>query len=265
MTTSTPILMYHSVADEPPPTTRRLAVGPSALREQLAWLSDHGYSGMTFHDAAEALVGSGLPDRTVVLTFDDGYADFVTTALPLLRRYGFPATLFVTTGWVADAGSNAAGKPLDRTLRWDQIRELAQSEIEIGAHGHSHAALDELSATDLRRELTHSRALLEDCIGAPVPTLAYPFGYSNEAVRRAAHEAGYRYGAAVRNMRATPSADPFLVPRLTIRRSTGPVVFAEAVDGSARGWLPLMWRDRMLTACWAVVRKPRARIRRSTG
>ena len=262
MTDSTPILMYHSVADEPPQTTRRLAVGPAALREQLAWLADNGYSGMTFFDAAQLLLRSALPERTVVLTFDDGYADFATTALPLLRRYGFPATLFVTTGWVADAGSNAAGTPLDRTLRWEQIRELAQTEIEIGAHGHSHAALDDLSPADLRRELTQSRALLEDNIGQSVPTVAYPFGYSNQAVRRAAHEAGYRYGAAVRNIRATPSADPFLVPRLTIRRNTSPAFFAEAVDGSSSAILPLMWQDRALTACWSVVRRGRRLLRR---
>ena len=237
---STPILMYHSVADEPPRTTRRLAVGPAALREQLAWLADNGYSGMTFCDAARLLLRSELPERTVVLTFDDGYADFVTAALPLLQRYGFPATLFVTTGWVADAGSNSAGTPQDRTLRWKQIRELAQTGIEIGAHGHSHAALDELSPADLRRELTHSRALLEDNIGQSVLTVAYPFGYSNQAVRRAAHEAGYVYGAAVRNTRATPSADPFLVPRMTIRRNTSAAFFAEAVDGSGCALIPSM-------------------------
>lgn len=262
MTRSSPILMYHSVAAEPVRATKRLAVSPSALREQLAWLTDHGFTGMTFFDAAETLRVCDLPDRTVVLTFDDGYADFATTALPLLERFGFPATLFVTTGWVADAGANSAGRPLDRTLRWEQIRDIAQSGIEIGAHGHSHAALDELSDDDLRMELTHPRALLEDCIGKPVPTVAYPFGYSSPRVRRAARAAGYSYGAAVRNIRATPAADPFRLPRLTIRRNTRPALFAEAVSGSGGGMMPLFWRDRALTAGWAVVRRTRQALRR---
>lgn len=78
MRPSSPILIYHSVAEEPVRATRRLAVTPAALREQLAWLTDHGFTAMTFFDAAEALSRSGLPDRTVVLTFDDGYADFAT-------------------------------------------------------------------------------------------------------------------------------------------------------------------------------------------
>lgn len=257
MTPSTPFLMYHSVAADPPRTTARLAVTPDDLRDQLSWLADHGYTGMTFGDAAQALLdsASGLPDRTVVLTFDDGYADFATTALPLLHRFGFPATLFVTTGWVADAGADSAGTPLDSTLRWEQIRDAAGAGIEIGAHSHSHPALDKLSPKNLMDELTRSRGLLEDCIGASVPTMAYPFGYSNPAVRRAAHAAGYRYAAAVRNVRATASADRYRVPRLTVRRSTGPALFAEAVDGSGRSLLPLMWRDRVLTAGYAVVRR----------
>ncbi len=262
MGSSSPVLMYHSIAAEPVRATRRLAVSPSALTEQLAWLTDHGFTAMTFFDAAQALRISDLPDRTVVLTFDDGYADFATTALPLLQRFGYPATLFVTTGWVADAGANSAGRPLDRTLRWEQIRDISETGIEIGAHGHSHAALDELADDDLRMELTHSRALLEDCIGKPVPTLAYPFGYSNPRVRRAAKAAGYSYGAAVRNIRATPATDPFRVPRLTIRRNTGPALFAEAVGGSGGGIMPLFWRDRAMTAGWAVVRRARQAWRR---
>lgn len=260
MTASSPILMYHSVSAEPPRTTKRLAVSPSTLRDQLAWLTDHGFVGMTFFDAAEALRHAALPDRTVVLTFDDGYADFATEALPLLQRFGYPATLFVTTGWVADAGANSAGRPLDRTLRWGQIREISEAGIEIGAHGHSHAALDGLSDTDLRDELTCSRALLEDCIGTSVPGVAYPFGYSTPRVRRAAEAAGYRYGAAVRNVRVTPASDPFQLPRLTIRRNTRPVAFAEAVDGSGGAFLPMFWRERTLTAVWAVVRRARGQV-----
>lgn len=261
MSASAPILMYHSIAEQPPRNTSRLSVSPTSLAEQLAWLADHGYTGRTFLEAAELLRDDQLPDRTAVLTFDDGYADFATDALPLLQRFGYPATLFVTTGWVADAGVNSAGRPLDRTLRWQQIREAADAGIEIGAHGHSHAALDGLSDEQLKEELCRSRALLEDCIGRPVPTLAYPFGYSSPRVRRAARSAGYRFAAAVRNVRATPDSDAFQIPRLTIRRNTRLTVFAEAVDGSGPMLLPLFWRDRALTAGWAVVRRARGQSR----
>ena len=255
MTESVPILMYHAVSEHPRAATRRLSVTPRSLEEQLAFLVDHGFTGMTFSDLADAFrTGRAVPKRPVVLTFDDGYADFAREAWPILRRYEFPATVFVTTGWIADAGPHAAGRPLDRMLDWAQIRELAMAGIEIGAHSHSHPQLDQLDDASLCRELGDSRALLEEGIHAPVRTLAYPFGYSSNRVRLAARASGYRCAAAVRNLRATPSDDPFMLPRLTIRRSTDQTAFAAVVTGSDG---PVLRHDRLLTAGWASVRGTR--------
>lgn len=256
MTRSVPILMYHAVADDPTAATRRLSVAPRALDEQLSFLADNGYTGMTFTALATAFEnGAALPERPVVLTFDDGYADFATTAWPVLARHGFPATVFVTSGWVDDAGPYAAGDPPDRMLTWAQIRELADAGVEIGAHSHSHPQLDQVGAEDLREELDVGRALLQDCLGAPVTSLAYPFGYSSPLVRLAARSAGYRCAAAVRNVIATPSADLFQLPRLTIRRATDATLFAATVTGAQS-----LWRDRTLTAGWAVVRHARRAV-----
>ena len=255
MTESVPILMYHAVSEHPRAATRRLSVTPRSLEEQLAFLVDHGFTGLTFADLGDAFrTGRALPKRPVVLTFDDGYADFVREAWPILRRYEFPATVFVTTGWIADAGQHAAGRPLDRMLDWAQIRELAMANIEIGAHSHSHPQLDQLDDASLCRELGDSRALLEEGIGAPVRTLAYPFGYSSNRVRLAARASGYRCAAAVRNLRATPSDDPFMLPRLTIRRNTDQTAFAAVVTGSDGS---VLRHDRLLTAGWASVRGTR--------
>ena len=146
MTDSVPILMYHAVAENPTAATLRLSVTPRSFDEQVGFLVGRGFTGMTFSDLAEAFeTGQALPQRPVVLTFDDGYADFAQTASPILRRYDFPATVFVTSGWIADAGSNAAGAPLGRMLSWAQVRELAAAGIEIGAHSHSHPELDQLA------------------------------------------------------------------------------------------------------------------------
>ena len=92
MTSSVAILMYHAVADSPPAATQRLSVTPRSLEQQVAFLADHDYTGMTFSELAAAFESGGtLPERPVVLTFDDGYADFAETVWPILQRHGFPA------------------------------------------------------------------------------------------------------------------------------------------------------------------------------
>lgn len=263
MTNSVPILMYHAVAEQPSSATLSLSVTPRALEEQLRHLVDCGFTGLTFSDLADAFrTGGTLPDRPVAITFDDGYADFADEAWPILRRYGFPATVFVTTGWLADAGEDAAGSPLGRMLAYSQLRDLAAAGVEIGAHSHSHPQLDQLADADLSRELAASRALLADCIGAPVRSLAYPYGYSTERVRSAARTAGYQCAAAVRNVRAESSDDIFKLPRLTVRRSTTGAEFAAVMSGADR---PVYRTDRLLTAGWACVRAARRAGKRFRG
>lgn len=263
MTESVPVLMYHAVAEKPASATFGLSVAPRSLEEQLRLLVEGGFTGLTFSELAEAFRNGGtLPNRPVAITFDDGYADFADEAWPILRRYGFPATVFVTTGWVADAGENAAGTPLDKMLTWSQLRELAAAGVEIGAHSHSHAELDQLGDAALFRELGESRALLEHCIGAPVRALAYPYGYSTERVRLAARASGYQWAAAVRNIRATPSDDIFMVPRLTVRRRTSQAEFAAVMGGADQ---QVYRTDRLLTAGWAAVRAARRAGKRFRG
>ncbi len=160
---------------------------PGDFADQLGHLKDGGFTPLTFADLAATLRdgGSALPERPVVITFDDGYADFHTEALPILDRYDFAATVFVTSGWLDDAGPHAAGRPLDRMLTWSQTKEAAAHGVEVAGHSHSHPQLDQIGDAALREELSRNKALLEDEIGRPVTTMAYPYGYSNARVRRA--------------------------------------------------------------------------------
>jgi peptidoglycan/xylan/chitin deacetylase (PgdA/CDA1 family) len=128
--------MYHEIAARPA-TASSLAVPPEAFEAQLDFLARHDFTTMTASGIAAALSsGAPLPERTVVLTFDDGFADFHHRALPLLSRYCFTATVFVTTGWMADAGKHSAGRGPGPMLSWSQLREAASAGIEIGAHSH---------------------------------------------------------------------------------------------------------------------------------
>ena len=260
MTPFLPVLMYHSVADDPPAATARLSVGAAAFADQLSVLDELGCTPLTFGEAVTTVAdGRPLPARPVVITFDDGYADLHDTALPLLRAHGATATVFVTTGWVADAGEQAAGRPLDRTLSWQQVRALAAAGVEIGAHSHSHAQLDQLSAGALREELARSRALLREGTAEPIRCLAYPFGYSSRRVRSAVRSTGYAFAAAVGNGAADAASDPLAVPRLTVRRATDLHTFRALVQGLD---LHRIYRlDRTLTRGFAVVRRARGATR----
>jgi peptidoglycan/xylan/chitin deacetylase (PgdA/CDA1 family) len=251
-----PVLMYHSIAECPGPSTRRLSVSPEAFAAQLDTLRRLGCTTLTFAAAGGLLAsGADLPERAVVLTFDDGYADFHEHALPEIERHGFAATLFITTGWIKDSGAHAAGRPLGRMLTWDQVRDVADAGVEVGAHSHSHAQLDQLADRALAAELRDSKTILEEVTARPVRTLAYPYGYSSGRVRAAVAAAGYDHAASVANALARPRGDRLSVPRLTIRRSTDLHTFERIVrgDGVARTFLI----DRALTSGWAVVRRAR--------
>jgi peptidoglycan/xylan/chitin deacetylase (PgdA/CDA1 family) len=240
--------MYHSIGG-----ADRLAVRPEVFADQMAYLKDNGYVPLPFGARARGA------ERPVVITFDDGYADFHEHALPVLDRLGFTATIFVTTGWLRDAGPYAAGRPLGRMLTWRQTAEIAAAGMEIGAHGHSHAQLDQLGTAQLREELRLSRALLQDRLGRAVQTLAYPYGYSSARVRREVRASGYAGACAVANAMMTGREDPLAVPRLTVRAATSPYGFAEALRG--RGFRT----DHVLTRGYAVVRRSRYALRRLRG
>lgn len=253
-----PILMYHEIAARSQ-TRSRLAVAPAAFAAQLAHLQAAGYRTITAADLATSLArGAPLPERSIVITFDDGYADFHHRALPELVRYGFTATVFMTAGWIQDAGPDSADGRPGTMLSWSQLAEAATAGMEIGAHSYRHPELDQLPRHQLWRELADSKAMLKDGLMRPVPGLAYPFGYSNARVRQTAREVGHQYACAVGNAVAGRHLDPFALPRLTVRRSTSLPTFGRIVRMQR---LPLIYlSDRSLTKGWSVVRRARAAL-----
>jgi len=259
---SVPVLMYHELSQPGKATWDHLAVSPSVFGEQLDYLLDAGYTTLTAGSlAARLAAGDSVPPRTVVLTFDDGFEDFHRYAVPALTEHGFTATVFVTTGWVQDAPSAPVSTRPGRMLSWSQVAEAAAAGMEAGAHSCQHPQLDQLPAARIRDELCMSKSILEDRLGAPVPGLAYPYGYSSAMVREVARAAGYTYGYAVRNALTGPQADLFRLPRLTVHRSTDLSEFRRLLEGQ----LALtMLRDRALTAGWSVVRRSRAALTSAT-
>jgi peptidoglycan/xylan/chitin deacetylase (PgdA/CDA1 family) len=251
-----PALMYHEIADAADATSY-LAVPPAAFADQLALLRDEGWRTISA-GALSAMLAAGntvLPERTVVISFDDGYENFYSQAMPELAKHDFTATLFMTSGWVKEARPSGAG--IAPMLSWAQLADAARAGIEIGGHTCTHPQLDQLSNRSLRDELTVSKRELEDKLGMEVPGVAYPFGYASRVVYQMAREAGYQWGYIVGNKTAARKSDLFAIPRLTIKGSTSLSGFQSMVNGEDT--LALR-RDRLLTnGKWVVRRAQRVR------
>ncbi|WP_330456918.1 polysaccharide deacetylase family protein [Streptomyces sp. NBC_00820] len=249
-----PILMYHAVATAPNDATRVLSVAPEAFAEQMALIGDLGMTPVTTAElAARWRSGRPLPARPVLITFDDGYEGVHRHALPVLAKHGFPATLFVSTGWLR--GSHDTGGGLDTMLDWPQTRELAGSGVEIGGHSHTHPQLDQLDDVALEAELTRSTEILTGELGTRPVSFAYPYGYSSRRVRQAVRSAGYGQALAVGNGLARRRQGPYTLQRVTVRRTTGVEEFERLLRG--RAITRTFARDRALTKGYALVRRTR--------
>lgn len=249
-----PILMYHAVSTSPNDATRDLSVAPEAFAEQMALIGDLGLTPVRTADlAARWRSGKPLPERPVLITFDDGYEGVHRHALPVLAKHGFAATVFVSTGWLK--GPHDMGGGLDTMLDWDQVRELAEADVEIGGHSHTHPQLDQLPDGRLRSELILCKEIISDQLGTVPASFAYPYGYSGRRVREAVRETGYAQALAVNNGLARRRQGPYALTRLTVRRATGIEEFGRVVEG--RAVARTFARDRALTKGYAVVRRAR--------
>ncbi|WP_405778496.1 polysaccharide deacetylase family protein [Streptomyces sp. NBC_00859] len=189
------ILMYHSVAD-PTDDPYGITVAPERLEQQLRWLERRGLTGVGVGALLRARAegrGRGL----VGLTFDDGYRDFTDRALPLLKRHGCTATLFVLPG--RPGGENAwdALGPRKPLLTEDGIRAAADAGMEIGSHGLYHQDLTGTDDDELREETRGSRELLRRITGAAPEGFCYPYGTIDRRAVDAVRDAGYGYGCAI--------------------------------------------------------------------
>lgn len=238
MADSVPILVYHAVSDDATSQFRSYAVPPARFTEHVAILQDLGCVTLTLSDAAQRLFDKApVPDRAVVLTFDDAFSDFAQRAFPTLMEANFVATLFVPSAYVGSTSRWLVREGEDRrpVMSWSEIRSVADAGIEVSAHSHTHPELDRLSKARLREELGKSKAVLEDRLGREMTAVAYPFGYHSRGVRRAARAAGYRFGCAVGNRSANPQSNRWAIPRLTVKATAdGPVLRQLVTRGTGR-------------------------------
>jgi peptidoglycan/xylan/chitin deacetylase (PgdA/CDA1 family)/GT2 family glycosyltransferase len=257
-----PVLTYHSISDEPPEAIHRWSVSPGRLRTHLSALRQEGFTGLTVTELLACYRGGRtLPDKPVVLTFDDGYEDFLLEALPALDDAGFSSTLYVSPGLLRDEHSSAE-RP-GRMLDWHQLGEVADAGVEIGAHSHTHRELDTLSRREAAWEVTHSRQRLRDELGRSVDTFAYPYGYSNRHVRASVEAAGYLAACGVKNAYSHADDDRWALSRILVERDVDAAALVRLVT---RPVLPVGWRrEKPQTVAWRAYRRARSVLSTTRG
>jgi peptidoglycan/xylan/chitin deacetylase (PgdA/CDA1 family) len=206
--------MYHSVGADSDPLTVR----PEELDAQLDYLQSAGFNTVTLHEVLDAHNGGKLPPNPVVLTFDDGYVDAATEAMPRLAQRGQKATFFIISGFCAPDAATRVSHWQRQFLAWPEVAALRDAGMEIGSHTVAHRRLPRLTAAELHAEVHDSRAALETFLGKPVEFFAYPYNDQARWVRRAVETAGYR-GAVVGSR---GNSDPFTLQRLTMHRGLTP-------------------------------------------
>jgi glycosyltransferase involved in cell wall biosynthesis/peptidoglycan/xylan/chitin deacetylase (PgdA/CDA1 family)/SAM-dependent methyltransferase len=218
LTDEVPILMYHRIAIDGPPALAPYRVAPDLFAAQMDALYRAGYNTIHLQEWLNALMrNEQLPGKPIILTFDDGYRDFLTAAMPVLRYYGFSATGFLVAeriGGVANWDS-AYGEaaPL---LSWQEVHALQDAGIEFGCHSAMHWPMTGMSLGELTEDTARSRAILEEGLGATVNSLAYPHGAENEFVRRTVADLGFRAAVTCNPGISRLGDDPLRLRRIDV-------------------------------------------------
>jgi peptidoglycan/xylan/chitin deacetylase (PgdA/CDA1 family) len=189
--------MYHHVSDSLSPSLKKMHVSLNKFEQQMRFLSQKGFRCLSLSDAiTNWQQDKPQPERSFVLTFDEGYIDTYENASPILRKFGFTATIFVVVKPVEDGNKGY--------LSWQEMRELAQNHFTFGSHTLTHPRLTKLDNMTIMQELYESKKIIEDRLGLPVDLLAYPYGDSNERIQIMACEVGYRAACGVTTGNWTP-------------------------------------------------------------
>ena len=223
---SVPILMYHKVDR----LNRRSTVpghyvSPSLFKRQMGVLTSLGYNSVPL--SALYLPQTVLPRKPVVITFDDGYANFYEHALPVLQSFGFVSTVFLVANQLG--GTNAwdtrEGDVEEQLMTAEQVRTAKIAGTEFGSHTLDHADLSKVGSDEAWRQIADSKQKLEDTFGFSVDTFCYPYGRKNPEVMEMVERAGYRLACSIEKGLNRVDTNHFALKRVNVRRDTSEPVF----------------------------------------
>jgi len=222
-----PVLMYHSVNPKSHPVLYRLIVDPGDFVKQMEFLKGHGYHVVPLETIGRMIAeNKKVPFKTIAITFDDGFKDNYTYAYPVLKKMGFPATIFVIYDEV--------GREEGDRLSWDQIKEMQDSGlISIGSHTFGPVPLVNIKdETELKRQIIGSKKALEDKLRTPVDAFCYVGGLFTPHIKDLVKEAGYKYAVATALGRQYSNNDAYAIKRIRVSPDSGNLfIFGVRVSG----------------------------------
>jgi peptidoglycan/xylan/chitin deacetylase (PgdA/CDA1 family) len=246
-----PILMYHSISNDSENGTHpyyRTCTSPEVFKSHMRFLQDYNYSVISLSDAinllndtAEQPLAQSKTDRVryVVITFDDGFRDFYTHASPILQKYGFTATMFLTTSFISNHGKRFKEKPC---LSWNEVRELHQKGISFGSHTITHPQLKILPREHVQREVKESKDIIENELGSAIESFSYPYAFPEEDnqfklfLRDTLKSSGYQYGVSTILGIASRTQNQFFLRRIPANSYDDAALFKAKIKG-AYDWL----------------------------
>ena len=220
-----PVLMYHAFNHRP----SAISIPRELFAWQMDWLKSAGISVLRLEDVVECIYKKKpFPEKSVVLTFDDGFSDFYLDVFPILASHGFPATIYLVTGFIGRT-NNWPGQPknipLLDLLTWSQIDELNKGGIEFGAHSVTHPRLDLISYSIAESEIIDSKKAIENRIGRAIITFAYPYGRFDENIRSIVQQY-FRNACTTRGGLVHRDHDPYELKRVEVQHLRQKIFFS---------------------------------------
>jgi peptidoglycan/xylan/chitin deacetylase (PgdA/CDA1 family) len=246
--TRVPVLMYHSISDNLFGMSHpyfHINTLPEVFSQQMRWLRNGGYKTTGLAEAWAGLISGADLSHTVIITFDDGYRDFYTDAMDVIKQCGFTATIFLATDRIRHTPARIEGADY---LTWREVRELHAEGIRFGSHTVTHPDLRSLAPDQLEYELGHSKEVIEQNLSIAVDSFSYPFGFPEEDkdftryLEDLLKNLGFEYGVSTILGRACRKSNRFFLPRLPVNNWDDDLLLRAKVKG---GYDWLHWPQLM--------------------